>query len=226
MPLATEPVRRGDARPTPPVKPGEVSGDPGAERMLAFARGDEEAFDEIVELYRDPIFRFFARRVRDAGRAEDLTQEVFLRVYRARAGYRPTASFRSWLLTIAQRLALNELRAVRRRRRVFAPLFGRSNAGDRDGARDEDVWSAVPDEAAPSPPEILEGKEREEALRREISRLPANQRTALELVSGEDLSYAETARVMGVSVAAVRSLLVRARRTLLARLQRPEEADA
>ncbi|MGQ9591779.1 MAG: RNA polymerase sigma factor [Planctomycetota bacterium] len=224
--MATEPVRRSDPRPTPPPKPGEVSGDPGADRMLAFARGDEEAFDEIVELYRDSVFRFFARRVRDAGRAEDLTQEVFLRIYRARASYRATASFRSWILTIAHRLALNELRAVRRRRRVFAPLAGRSDPADRDGARGEDIWAAVPDEAAPSPPAVLEAKERQEALRRQISKLPPNQRTALELVCGEELSYAEAARVMGVSVAAVRSLLVRARRALLAKLQRAEEADA
>ncbi len=199
--------------------------DPAAEWMAAFSSGDEEAFERIVDAFKDSVLRFLCRRVRDADRAEDLLQEVFIRVYRARQGYRPTASFRTWLFTIANRLALNEIRAVRRRRRIFAPSPSEGKASEDDLSVD-DFWANVADRDPTGPAEALERKELESVLEGLLESLPPNQRLAVELVSGDQLSYAEAAGVMGVSVAAVRSLLVRARQCLKDGLDRRRRADA
>jgi RNA polymerase sigma-70 factor (ECF subfamily) len=190
--------------------------------MVDFSRGDTSAFERIVKTYEPRIYQFLRHRIRDPGRAEDLTQDVFLRVYRARRGYRPTAKLRTWLYTIANRLALNELRALRRRRRIFAafPPFSRG-----DGAREADAGGALDDlpvalGAFPRNPVVAmaEASELAEAIHGLVAKLPTSQRTAIELLSREHLSYAEIAAVMGVTVPAVRSLIVRARQGLRAGL--------
>lgn len=198
--------------------------------MLQFQRGDPAAFDRIVLGYGDAVRRFIGRYLGDADRAEDLTQEVFLRVYRARHRYRPEAGFRTWLFTIASRLSLNEIRGVRRRRAVFAEGFG----GAGDGAID--VAAVAVDAAEASPEARLEVEELETLLGTWIDELPGNQRAALLLSRMESLSYAEIAEALGVSVMAVKSLLMRARETLRRRLEpylargdlrvRPSAADA
>ena len=94
----------------------------GRELMLAFKAGDSSVFDDIVYRYQKPVQNFLRRYLRDQNRMEDLTQEVFIRVYKSRERYEPRAKFRTWLFTIATRLALNEIRAIRRRRRVFSEI--------------------------------------------------------------------------------------------------------
>jgi RNA polymerase sigma-70 factor (ECF subfamily) len=178
--------------------------------MLAFERGDEAAFDRIVGHYQMGIQQYLSSTVRDAGRAEDLTQDVFVRVYRSRGRYRPTASFRTWIFTIANRLALNELRAVRRRRRIFTDAVP-APAGE-DGA--SELWAGVPDRKAEAPGESIERMEMESVIASLLERLPQNQRAAVELQRDGGLSYKEIAAVLGVSTPAVKSLLVRARDSL------------
>ena len=90
--------------------------------MLAFQAGDSTAFDDIVYRYQQPVQNFLRRYLRDRDRMEDLTQEVFIRVYKSRERYQPTAKLRTWLFTIATRLALNEIRSIRRKRRVFSEV--------------------------------------------------------------------------------------------------------
>ena len=209
----------GKAASSTEVVPGQ---DSGTAWMVAFSRGDEACFELIVKTYFCRILRFLQRRVRDPGRAEDLAQEVFLRVYRSRRSYQPTARFRSWLFTIAHHLVLNELRAIRRRHRVFArvlPSAGAGGGADIEEASLQDFWASVPDPGQTGAERSLELKELEGMVRANLERLPLNQRTAMELASGEGLSYAEIAGVLGVTVGAVRSLLVRARRALRAGLE-------
>jgi RNA polymerase sigma-70 factor (ECF subfamily) len=195
--------------------------------MLAFQGGDDEAFRRLLEAFQASVFRFLVGRVGDAGRAEDLTQEVFLRVFRARDKYRPTASFRGWLFTIAHRLALNELRSRRRRFRIFArrlPSASLSTESSAEPSADE-FWSQIPDPKGRPPEEAAETAEVEHRIGELMDRLPPNQRVALELVAAEGLSYAEAAAVLGTTVSAVRSLLVRAREALRRGLSRTEPSE-
>jgi RNA polymerase sigma-70 factor (ECF subfamily) len=187
--------------------------------MLQFQGGDGAAFDRIVAGYQEGVYHFILRTVRDRGRAEDLTQDVFLRVYRSRDRYQPTAGFRTWLFTIASRLALNEIRAVRRRRRVLADAGSRGfpatlprGAGVENDAGD--AFAAVADPGAETPLDRLERDELAAVLERLVGELPPRQRAAVELQRREELSYREMAEALGVSVMALKSLLVRAREAL------------
>lgn len=187
--------------------------------MLSFQRGEEAAFDRIVGHYQTGIQHYLIRTVRDAGRAEDLTQDVFVRVVRSRGRYQATASFRTWLFTIANRLALNEVRAVRRRRRVFTDALPAPEWEDGAGSA-EQFWANVPDPGAEAPTESVERKEMESVIESLLERLPGNQRAAVDLQRDGDLSYKEIAGVLGVSISAVKSLLVRARESLKRGLER------
>ncbi|MBI4603906.1 MAG: RNA polymerase sigma factor [Planctomycetes bacterium] len=207
----------------PPGQPpltaeGPAEGDAGARWMLAFQAGDDLGLDRIVDRYLASVLHFIERSVRDLGRAEDLTQDVFLRVYRSRARYRPTAGFRTWLFTIATRLVLNEARARRRRRRVFAEVGTRRGEEGERGR--EDFWANVPDPSLETPLATVERKELERVLDRLIAELPRNQRIAIELQRTECFSYQEIAGVLRVTTMAVKSLLVRARETLRSGLER------
>jgi len=181
--------------------------------MLELQSGHEAALDRIVAHYQSGVFHFVLRNVRDRGRAEDLTQEVFVRVYRSRVKYAPTATFKTWIFTIAHRLALNELRAVRRRRRVFSEGAASGTPADNQEAP-ENFWSNVRDRTQPTPLESLEEKELQMLIENLLGRLPQNQRAALELKRSQDFSYKEIAEILEVSTKAVKSLLVRARERL------------
>jgi len=180
--------------------------------MLAFQAGDEAAFDRIVERHWVSVLRFIGRSVADAGRAEDLTQEVFIRVYRSRTRYRPTARFNTWLFTIASHLALNEARSRRRRSRVFRDPPG-SGSPDGDDAAD-DFWANIEDPRVESPGERLERKELETVMETLVKGLTPGQRAAIELQRAGRFSYSEIAEILGVTLPAVKSLLVRAREAL------------
>ncbi len=181
--------------------------------MLAFQDGDESAFDRIVLGYRSAILRFLHRYVQDAHRADDIAQEVFLRVYRARRRYRPTAGFRTWLFTIATRLCLNEIRSRTRERRAIVPM-------PRTGEGSEEPALGIADERSEPAEREVEKRELEEAVDAAIAGLPPAQRAAMLLVRFEDLSYAEIGETLGISVSAVKSLINRAREKLRAALRR------
>ena len=187
--------------------------------MLAFQGGAEDAFDRLVGRYQSTVYHFIVRTIRDAGRAEDLTQEVFLRVYRSRERYKPVANFKTWLFTIANRLALNELRAVRRRRRIFVEAGGMDGSPGSAKSHD-DFWANVPDRQCASPSEPVEEDELERVIGELLNRLPENQRAAIQLQRSETFSYQDIAEVLQVSTMAVKALLVRAREDLKIGLER------
>lgn len=169
---------------------GQSPMDEDAARMMRFASGDETAFEEIVRRHASRLLGFAERFFHNRARSEEVVQEVFLRVFEARKRYVPTARFTTWLYTIATRLCLNELRRSRPEER---PL-------DVDGAGSGPA----------TPAEELEAARLAGAIQRALDGLPANQRAALLLSRFADHSYAEIAAILGVSEAAVKSLLFRA----------------
>ena len=187
--------------------------------MTQFQKGDASAFDRIVSHYQGGLFHFLTRMLGDSARAEDLTQESFFRVYRSRDHYRPVAAFRSWLFTIANHLALNELRAVRRRRRIFTDL---SSGAD---ALPDELLANVPDDKQMAPMDLMEKRELRELLESLIEKLPVSQRAALELQRGQGFSYREISESLGLSTMAVKSLLVRARENLKNGVKRYLQAE-
>jgi RNA polymerase sigma-70 factor (ECF subfamily) len=171
--------------------------------MLAFRGGDALAFDSLFQRWADPLLRYLDRMLRDTAAAEELVQEVFLRVHRARDRYRPEARFSTWLYRIATNLALNELRRPRRR--------------DPHRSVDDELG---PELAAgtPSPDEIAHARRVSADIERELEALPERQRAALWLSAVEGLSYAEVAEALEVTEKAVKALVHRARTRLVGRL--------
>jgi RNA polymerase sigma-70 factor (ECF subfamily) len=186
---------------TDPARP-----DPGAELMSAWQAGDEGAFERLVEAYSGQVFALLTRFLgRHPGR-EDLVQEVFLRVVRARDRYVPSARFTTWLYRIAFNIAVNE---TQRGGRATASL---------DRARDEEGAREVTDLRVPDPSQGLEQKDVVDAVRAAIAALPEAQRMALVLAKYDELPYLEIAEVLGSTEKAIKSLIHRARETLRARL--------
>jgi RNA polymerase sigma-70 factor (ECF subfamily) len=172
--------------------------------MLAFCEGDAAAFDALFRRWAARLLRYLERMLRDAGLAEELVQEVFLRVYGARGSYRPEARFSTWLYRIATNLALNELRRPRRSR-PHASL-------------DDAAAEALASDDPPSD-DLTHARRSVAAVDRALGDVPERQRAALWLVAVEGLSYAEVAASLGVSESAVKALVHRARESLAARLE-------
>jgi RNA polymerase sigma-70 factor (ECF subfamily) len=180
------------------------------ELMLRLRAGEEEAFDVLVGKYRAPVIHFLYRLVHRREPAEDLAQEVFLRVYRARKSYRPTAKFSTWLFRIATNVALNALRDGRMRH-------------EREMSIDADAGvmplaERLPDAMATAEQALVE-RERRAAIRRAVDALPEKQRLAVLLHKYQEMDYAEIAEVLEISESALKSLLFRAYETLRARLK-------
>jgi len=176
--------------------------DDDARLMLAFRAGDRRAFDELFARYTPRLHSFLVRMVRDRGRAEELTQDVFIRLYTAADRYEARTRFSTYVFGIAHNLALNHLaRAWQRREQAQA---------------DPPIEAAA--EAGTGPVEQLEAARTHAALERALGELPERQRAALLLRAHEDMGYEDIAAALGTSVASVKSLLHRARETLLAKL--------
>jgi RNA polymerase sigma-70 factor (ECF subfamily) len=167
--------------------------------MLAFRGGDERAFDALFERWAGRVLRFLERMVRETSVAEELVQETFLRVWRARKRYEPEARFSTWLFTIAGNAARNELR------RPFRSQLHESMDEERDGAPLE--------LAADDPPsdEVVDARRAGQSLEAALEELPARQREALWLRAVEGLSYAEVAQALATSEKSVKALIHRAR---------------
>jgi RNA polymerase sigma-70 factor (ECF subfamily) len=187
--------------------------DPDIRLMLRVRDADDPAaFAELVDLYRHRVVAVMHHLLGQAAEAEDLAQEVFLRVFRTRKKYRPRAKFSTWLFTIANNLALNALRS--RQRKPTVPLEA-TESGPL-GTRPEE--QLVVDRAAP-PGHRLQHAELIDVIRRALDTLGERQRMAVVLNKYEDMGYAEIAEVMGLSAKAVKSLLSRARCKLREALQ-------
>jgi len=181
--------------------------DPDAQLMLQVKEGDDGAFEELVARYQNRVLTVLYNALGQREEAEDLTQEVFLRVYRARHGYKPTAKFSTWVFTITNNLALNARRSRRLRRSV---TIDASESGPL-GARPEEQLVT---ETAPSASGQMQATEVAELVRQAVAKLNERQRMAVLLNKFEDLGYAEIAGIMGMTESAVKSLLSRARTNL------------
>jgi len=186
--------------------------DPDIRLMLRVRADDRAAFAELVERYQHRLVAVLAHLIGHKDEAEDLAQEVFLRVYRTRLKYTPKAKFSTWLFTIANNLALNAIRDRHRRKTI--PLEVRESGPQ--GPRTADAFTA--DRTAP-PAHQLQQQELADVIKRAMADLNERQRVAVVLNKFEDMNYADIADVMGLSTKAVKSLLSRARGKLREALQ-------
>jgi RNA polymerase sigma-70 factor (ECF subfamily) len=188
-----------------------AQGTSDAEVMLRVKAGDQPAFDYLVQKYRRPLVSFMYRMARNAAVAEDLAQEVFLRVYRSRESYEASAKFTTWLYRIATNLAVNHARDTRHERpEVVVSL-------------DE------PDEATGMTMDLADGeitaeqamlrRERLMAIRRKIEALPERQRLAVVMHKYQQMDYRQIAEALELSESATKSLLFRAYETLREQLK-------
>src|SRR5271155_1292122 len=175
--------------------------------MLRVRDDDAEAFAELVELYHHRLVTVMHHLVGNTEEAEDLAQEVFLRVHRGRKKYHPKAKFSTWLFTIANNLALNILRTRQRRPTVPLNLHDSGPLGPRPAEQ------LVHDRGAP-PQHRIQQQELAAVIHGALDTLNERQRIAVVLNKFEDMNYAEIAETMGLTTKAVKSLLSRARENL------------
>jgi len=180
-----------------------------AQLMLAFQAGDEMAFQELVHRNHGRVIGLVYRFIGNSSEAEDLAQEVFVRIYRARETYRPTAKFSTWMFRIAANVGLNALRDRAHRR---DDVSVEQLAGDDRGPY------TIADPEACTPDHLMDRSELQSRVQDAIRELPEKQQLAVVLNKYEGLSYADIARTMGCTTMAVKSLLARARENLKERL--------
>jgi RNA polymerase sigma-70 factor, ECF subfamily len=175
--------------------------------MLGVREGDTHSFALLLERHRAPVVHFLYRMVQNQAIAEELAQEVFLRVYKSRGSYQPTAKFTTWLFRISTRLALNWIRDKRYEQ----------NGHSLDVDFEENLRRQIADRA-PSVEERLLKKARVQEIRVAISSLPAKQRAAVLMHKYQEMDYSQISAVLGCTDSAVKSLLFRAYERLRGRL--------
>jgi RNA polymerase sigma-70 factor (ECF subfamily) len=186
--------------------------DPDVRLMLQVRNDDAGAFEELVLRYQSRLVTVLEHLLRGREQAEDMAQEVFLRVYRARKSYQPDAKFCTWLFTIANNVAKNTKRTLSRRREVNLS----ANPHEDQGQRLENLAQAA---SGFMPARRLDKAERADMVRQAVASLDDRQRLALMLSKFEGMSYEEIATSMEISVKAVKSLLFRARENVRIRLE-------
>jgi RNA polymerase sigma-70 factor (ECF subfamily) len=182
-----------------------AAGDPSTALMLRVRDGDAAAFAELVALWQPRLVTLFVHHVGDHATAEDLAQEVFLRVFRARAGYRPTAKFTTWVHTIANNVASDLKQRAYRRRERGVPM----SASASSSAIGLDQLAIAASGLLPA--RQADRSEVRQVVQEAIAGLAERQRMALLLAKFEGCSYDEIATAMRLSVPAVKSLIFRAR---------------
>ena len=181
--------------------------------MLNFKEGSIPAFEELIKRYKKSVMNVIYRFLGDRDEAENLSLEVFLRVYKSAKRYRVKAKFSTWLYKIAVNLSLSELK---KRRKHFSISLNTPIATDK-GESGELIDEMA--DSSPPPEKILEEKERNLLIKEAIGLLPPEQRMAIILRIYEDLSYKEISKILDCSVKSVESKLYRARISLKKRLQ-------
>ena len=185
--------------------------DPDTELMLQVKKGDEAAFEELVDKYKQPVLNLVYRILRDATEAEDLAQNVFVQVFKSADRYRVEAKFSTWLFTIARNLCLNELR--RRSRHPADSLEAAAETQEEHPARQFE------DKASVSAPDHLLREELTSKVQDALASLPENQRTAILLFKEKEMSYEEISKILDCSLSATKSLIHRGRETLKQKLK-------
>jgi RNA polymerase sigma-70 factor, ECF subfamily len=177
-----------------------------AEVMLRVKSGDQSAFDFLVQKYRRPLVSFMYRMARNTAAAEDLAQEVFLRVYRARESYEASAKFTTWLYRIATNLAVNHARDTRHERPEVTVSL---DEPDEDSGTTLDVA-----DSKITVEEALVRRERMLAIRSKVEALPERQKQAVIMHKYQQMDYKQISEVLKLSESATKSLLFRAYETL------------
>jgi RNA polymerase sigma-70 factor (ECF subfamily) len=199
-----------------PERPDRVQSDMGSfaaaldydtELMVRVKAGDGASFALLLEKHRSPVIHFLYRMVQNQAIAEELAQEVFLRVYRSRETYEPTAKFTTWLFRIATHLALNSLRDGKNERL-------------QDSLDNESLEPAARQlsDQLPSTEARMVKEARLQEIRGAVAALPEKQRAAVLMHKYQEMEYSQIAKVLNCSESAVKSLLFRAYETLRARL--------
>ena len=202
---AFSPKHSGVALPT--AASGSLQADPtDAAIMLRVRDGDEAAFTYLIEKYQRPIVHFMFRMVHNQAVAEELAQEVFLRVYRSRASYRAEAKFTTWLYRIATNLGVN---------------YARDNKHERAA---QNIYLDQPDAETGTTPDVADSRstveqtlmrdERLQAIRQHVMALPERQRNAVLMHKFQEMDYKQIGDVLKLSESATKSLLFRAYQTL------------
>lgn len=198
-----------DSRANPAVRSAEAVSD--VEAMMRVKTGDESAFSYLVQKYRRPMVGFMCRLCHNPSTAEELAQEVFLRVYRSRATYEPSAKFTTWLYRIATNLAVNHARDTRHERPEYTV---RLDEPDRETGKTPDLAA----DSLTAEEQVLK-RERLAAIRAKVNALPERQRLAVIMHKFQQMDYREIAAVLKLSESATKSLLFRAYETLREQLQ-------
>jgi RNA polymerase sigma-70 factor (ECF subfamily) len=200
---------------TPPTAPvtraDSVEGSSDADVMLRVKAGDDSAFSYLVQKYRRPLVGFMYRLCHNPATAEELAQEVFLRVYRSRSSYEASAKFSTWLYRIATNLAVNHARDTRHER---PEKTVRLDEPDQETGTTPDLA----DESLTAEEQLLR-KERLAAIREKVNALPERQRLAVMMHKYQQMDYRQIAAVMKLSESATKSLLFRAYETLREQLK-------
>jgi len=191
---------------------GAAVHDLDAQLMLRFKDGDTEAFDRLFVKHMRGIVNFAYRFVRNREIAEEMAQEIFLKVYENAAGYKIKAKFTSWLYRIATNVCLNEIRKPQ-----FRVPHQSLHTSPFDGENDEDRKLEYGTTAGPD--QIFEQRDLSRIIRQALQQLPEKQRIAFILNKYQELSYSEVAGVLDVSEKAVKSLIHRAKEALAERLK-------
>jgi len=192
----------------PSATAGEVS---DADIMLRVKTGDDAAFAYLVQKYRRPMVSFLYRLAHNSAAAEDLAQEVFLRVYRSRENYEASAKFTTWLYRIATNLAVNYARDTRHERPENAVSLDEPDT-------ETGLTMDVPDTSLSAEEAILR-RERLAAIRQRVQALPERQRIAVVMHKYQQMDYKQIAEVLKLSESATKSLLFRAYETLRGQLK-------
>ncbi len=213
--LGTAPRRNTASKKAPmPAEQTPVNGSAtltDADLMLRVKDGDDAAFEYLAEKYRRPMLGFMYRVTRNTHVAEELAQEVFLRVYRARATYNAEAKFSTWLYRIASNLSVNYLRDTKHERPEMAVSLDEP---------DEETGTTLDlaDKSLDAEQQILR-RERLAAIKRHVQALPERQRNAVLMHKYQDMDYRQIAQILNISESATKSLLFRAYETLRERLK-------
>jgi len=190
---------------------GSAEGLTDAEVMLRVKAGDDSAFDYLVQKYRRAMVHFMYRTSRNGAAAEDLAQEVFLRVYRSRSSYEASAKFTTWLYRIATNLAVNHARDTRHERP--------ENTLSLDEVNEETGTAVDVADRSPTAEEVLVKRERLAGIKEKVQSLPERQRMAVIMHKYQQMDYGQIAEVMKLSESATKSLLFRAYETLREQLR-------
>src|SRR5438132_6948868 len=208
------PMRPDPAQPAAPPQalpeagsiPAAAAADPDVALMLRLQAGDEAAFQDLFRKFSPRVLQFARRFVGSDAQAEELSQDVFVQVFRFRHRYRPQSRFSTWLFTIATNLCLNEVRRPERHLRV--------DIWERRDGEERAEGPPLPDPSAVTPEQGAAARQLERRLEVLVAELPPKQRAALLLSRMDGLAYRDVAEALGSTEGAVKALLFRATQAL------------